>query len=367
MKNWSELERATGIEELSEFTRQVFITLGFSEQDAGISAELLTRADLRGIDSHGVARLSGYVRLVRAGRLNPRPDLRFESRYATLALLHADKAIGFISGSAAMRNCIEMAKNFGCGMVAVQDSNHFGIAGQYALMAAEEGLAGFAFTNASPLVAPSNSNSRMLGTNPIAAAFPARNSKPFVLDMATTTAANGKLEMLQRNKEEAPSGWIQDRQGKESLNPDELKQGGALMPLGGKIRNGGHKGYGLGSLVDVLSGVISGANYGPWVPPFVSFLPLPENPVGNGIGHFFMAFRPDGFLSREEYLSRMEHWMHSMRKASKTGNESVMVAGDPEWQAEEKRRNEGIPLHPEVMKDLKELATELSIKSTLFS
>ena len=362
----SDLEELKGIEELKEFAQKVFLCLGFSDDDAALSANFLIRADLRGIDSHGIARLSGYVRLIQAGRLNPKPGLEFESRFPTLSLLDADKAIGFVAGTHAMKKCIQMAKEYGCGMVAVRNSNHFGIAAQYALMAADEGLAGFAFTNASPLVAPSNSTSRMLGTNPISVAFPSLKSKPFVLDMATTTAANGKLEILERKKEQAPLGWIQDADGKESPHPDELKKGGALMPLGGNIQTGGHKGYGLGSMVDILSGVISGANFGPWVPPFVSFLPLADNSVGKGIGHFFMAFRPDGFLTKEEYLSRMETWMEAMRNAAKSSHEGVMVAGDPEWKSEEIRRSQGVRLHPDVLKDLRKLDEEFSINSGLF-
>ncbi len=360
------MDRHFSIDDLSAFSEKVFSVLGFSDSDAAISARCLTRADLRGIDSHGIARLRGYVRLVQAGRLNPNPSMTFSSRFPTLSLLDADKAIGFIPATRAMELCIEMALEFGCGMVAVRNSNHFGIAGQYALMAAEKGLAGFAFTNASPLVAPSNSIDRMLGTNPIAAAFPSLRSKPFVLDMATTTAANGKLEILQRKGEPAPAGWIQDASGKSSFNPDELKNGGALLPLGSEIRTGGHKGYGLGSFVDILSGVLSGANFGPWVPPFVSFLPLAQDPVGEGIGHFFMAFRPDGFLGTEEYLSRMETWMETMRNAAGIGEEAVLVPGDPEWKAEEMRMMHGLPLHPGVIQDLKELAAELSIETSLF-
>ena len=349
------------IQNLTNFAEAVFRSMGFSDEHARLSAACLLRADLRGIDSHGIARLSGYVRLTKSGRLNPLPDLKFRVGFMAAGLLNADRAIGFIAATEAMNHCIRMAKEFGCGMVAVQNSNHFGVAGQYALMAAEQGLAGFAFTNASPLVAPTNSIDRLLGTNPIAAAFPSQTSRPFVLDMATTTAANGKLEILQRKGENTPDGWLQDSVGKGSNDPEELKKGGALLPLGGSPETAGHKGYGLGSLVDILAGVCSGANFGPWVPPFVSFLPLPENPVGEGIGHFFMAFRPDAFIPSEEYLERMEKWMQAMRTSRPSGTPAVLVAGDPEWQAEAERSIHGISLHPEVLKDLALLAEEFSI------
>jgi len=343
------------------FSEQVFLKSGFSVEDSKLCAKLLTRADIRGVDSHGVARLSGYIRLIKAGRLNPNPSFKWYSGFPTLHTLDADKSIGFLSANTAMEKCILTAETYGCGMVAVKNSNHFGIAGQYALMAAEKGMIGMAFTNASPLVAPTHSSERMLGTNPIAVAIPSLHSRPFVLDMATTTAANGKLEILQRKELMAPSGWIQKSDGTDSLDPNELRTGGALRPLGSFPDLGSHKGYALGSLVDILSGVLSGANFGPWVPPFVSFLPLSADSVGEGIGHFFIAFRPDGFIPQEEFLTRMEKWMEAFRSSQKISNEEVLVPGDPEWELEKVRGENGIPLLHAVIHDLNQLASELSL------
>ncbi len=155
------------------------------------------------------------------------------------------------------------------------------------------------------LVAPTFSIERLLGTNPICVAIPAGNEPPFVADLATTTAANGKLEILQRKNQEAPQGWIQDKEGKISTNPHELKAGGALLPLGGDREHGSHKGYALGAIVDIFSGVLSGANYGPWVPPFPAFIPVPENMPGKGIGHFFGAMRIDAFRESCGHLKKI--------------------------------------------------------------
>lgn len=349
-------------EELVSFASRVFVSVGFGSDNASRSARFLTRADLRGIDSHGVARLRGYVRLVQANRLNPNPDFSWTQRFSTIASLNADKSIGFLSGCKAMEKSIEMAENTGVGMVTVHNSNHFGIAGQYSLMAAEKGMIGISMTNASPLVAPTHSVDRLLGTNPIAVAIPAGNNKPFVLDMATTTAANGKLEILQRKNLPAPEGWIQKSNGHNTTNANELKDGGALRPLGSFSQLGSHKGYGLGALVDIFSGVLSGANFGPWVPPFVAFLPLATQTVGEGIGHFFAALRVDGFMDSSEFCARMDTWMDAFRNAKPIDTDPVLVPGDPEWKMEADRKLFGIPLHSAVVSDLEKLAEELGVE-----
>ena len=347
---------------LEEFSARVFEQTGFSPQAAARSAQMLVRADLRAVDSHGVARLSGYVRLLEAGRINPRPSFSWKSRFPALWHLDADRAIGFESANAAMAKAVEVASGLGMAAVAVSDSNHFGIAGQYALMAAQAGMVGIAMTNASPLVAPTHSTERLLGTNPVAVAFPAPpGCKPFVLDMATTTAANGKLEILQRKKESAPHGWIQDDAGNPVSDPHALKKGGALLPLGGTPDAGSHKGYGLGAVVDLLSGVLSGANFGPWVPPFVSFLPLLDPLVGKGLGHFFLCFRVDGFMSTEDFARRMEIWGNRFRGAAALPGRQVQVPGDPEWEAEAERSSHGIPLLLPVIEDLKTLSSRVNI------
>ena len=350
--------------ELKEFCIKVFNHMGCKKDDAELASEVLISADLRGIDSHGVARLSGYFRLWENERINAEPKIRIIRESQSTASIDADRALGLVSGPKAMQIAIDKAKNVGSGWVSVQNSNHFGIAGYHAMMALEHDMIGIALTNASPLVAPTYSLDRMLGTNPIAVVIPAGKEPPFVADLATTTAANGKLEILQRKKLEAPEGWIQDRNGDFSKNPDELKNGGALLPLGGDREHGSHKGYALGSVVDILSAVLSGANYGPWVPPFVSFLPLSENPVGQGIGHFFGAMRIDGFRDPEEFKSHMDNWIQTFRTAKRVNEDQpVIIPGDPEREMEEIRIKEGIPLLDKVLLDLNELASKIGIET----
>src|SRR5215204_6089433 len=253
-------------EQLHAFARAIFVKIGCNEEDATLATGVLLSADLRGIDSHGIARLSGYVRLWDAKRVNPCPSVKIIHETPSTATVDGDSGLGLVVAPKAMQIAIDKAKAVGSGWVSVQNSNHFGIAGYHSMMALEEDMIGICMTNASPLVAPTFSIERLLGTNPICVAIPAGNQPPFVADLATTTAANGKLEILQRKNGVAPLGWIQDKNGKASTDPHELKVGGALLPLGGDREHGSHKGYALGAVVDILSAVLSGANYGPWVP-----------------------------------------------------------------------------------------------------
>ena len=353
-------------ETLYTFAHSVFLKIGCAESDAKLATDVLLSADLRGIDSHGLARLSGYIRLWEANRINATPAIKIIHESPSTAVVDGDGGLGLVIAPKAMEIAIAKAKQCGTGWVSVQHSNHFGIAGYHAMMALEHDMIGIAMTNASPLVAPTYSIERLLGTNPIAVAIPAGKQPPFVADMATTTAANGKLEILQRNNKEAPLGWIQDKEGKPSPNPHELKDGGALVPLGSDFEHGSHKGYGLGSIVDIFSAVLSGANYGPWVPPFVSFLAPPADPVGKGIGHFFGAMRVDAFRSTEEFKSHMDTWITRFRSAKTVaGQPRVLIPGDPEREIHAIRIKDGIPLNPKVVVDLKDLSIKLGLPTTL--
>lgn len=348
---------------LKEFTRKVFLAMGCPSEQAEIAANCLNQADLRGVDSHGVARLNGYVRLWELNRLNAKPDIKIIHETPSTAVLDGDKGLGLVTAPRAMELAIDKAKNAGTGWVAVQNSNHYGIAGYHAMLALKHDMIGISMTNASPLVAPTFSKSRLLGTNPIAVAIPALKQPPIVIDMATTTVANGKLEILQRKGLDAPLGWAQDKDGNPTTDAYSLKKGGSMLPLGGDREHGGHKGYCLGAMVDIFSAVLSGANYGPWVPPFVSFLDPPANPVGNGIGHFLGAIRVDAFRPASEFREHMDNWIQTFRNAETTeGNEKVLIPGDPERELTIEREKNGIPLHEQVVQDLTELGNKFGLK-----
>jgi LDH2 family malate/lactate/ureidoglycolate dehydrogenase len=341
---------------LFQFTEQLFLSCGMSEEHSRLASDILLSADLRGIDSHGVARLSGYVRLWENKRANFNPDWKIIHETPSTATIDADSGLGLVVAPAAMKLAIRKAEQVGTGWVALQHSNHFGIAAYHAMLALPHDMIGIAMTNASPLVAPTFSTERMLGTNPMCYAFPARSHQPVIVDMATSAAANGKLEIAQRTGKKIPNGWVQTKEGNESTNPFELKDGGSLLPLGG------YKGYGLGAVVDILTAVLSGANYGPWVPPFVSFLDPVKDQPGKGIGHFIGAMRIDAFRPKDDYYHHMDQWINRF-KLSKRAHEDqeVLIPGELEYRESEIRKVNGIPLTEAVVKDLQTLGERFGI------
>ena len=356
-------EEIFSYESLLTFTKQIFQKIGCSEKDADTAAKVLISADLRGIDSHGVARLNGYVRLWEAGRVNSTPEIRIIHETPSTAVVDGDSGLGLVVAPYAMQVAISKAKNVGTGWVSVKHSNHFGIAAYHAMQALAEDMIGIGMTNASPLVAPTFSIERLLGTNPICVVIPAGSEPPFVADLATTTAANGKLEMLQRKNHYAPPGWIQDKEGRPSTNPHELKTGGALLPLGGDREHGSHKGYALGAIVDIFSAVLSGANYGPWVPPFPAYIPMPVDMPGQGIGHFFGAMRIDAFRPASDFKFHMDKWIRRFRSATPVDNsQKVLIPGDPEREIEAERKRNGIPLLHAVAEDLRFVGQKFQVE-----
>lgn len=356
------MEQVFSYQQLSAFTKNIFLAIGCSEEHATLATEVLLSADLRGIDSHGVARLSGYVRLWQTERINAQPQIKIIHETPSTAVVDGDRGLGLVVAPFAMKLAMEKAKQVGTGWVSVQNSNHFGIAGYHAMMALQQDMIGMAMTNASALVAPTFSKERMLGTNPIAVAVPSGTEDPFVADFATTTAANGKLEILQRKHADAPEGWIQDQDGHSTIDAHALKNKGALLPLGSDKEHGSHKGYALGSIVDIFSAVLSGANYGPWVPPFPAYVPMPENQPGKGLGHFLGAMRIDAFRPADAFKKDMDQWLKRFREAKPIDeNQKVLVAGDPERLFEDERMKQGIPLLATVVEDLTQLGQKFNV------
>jgi LDH2 family malate/lactate/ureidoglycolate dehydrogenase len=297
------------------------------------------------------------------------PKVKVENETAVTAQIDAGGGLGQPVSHRAMEKAIEKATEYGAGFVTVRNSNHYGIAGYYAMMALEHDCIGMSMTNAAVLVAPTFGRDAMLGTNPIAVAAPAGEERPYVLDMATSTVPRGKLEVYNRLEKSIPMGWATDETGVPTDEPgrvlENFKQraGGGLLPLGGAGELlGGHKGYGLGLWVDVFCAILSGAAYADQVyPKTPEGKPLPSN-----IGHFFGAWRVDGFRPVDEFKADMDDLQRRLKNVPKAaGEERVYIHGEKEYEEADVRSRDSIPLNAKVAADLKAIAEEVNVEYDL--
>jgi L-2-hydroxycarboxylate dehydrogenase (NAD+) len=351
---------------LKDFCVRVFQKMDIPEEDARITAGVLVAADLRGIDSHGVARLRRYVNGLRDGVMVARPQVQVVAETPATALIDAGAGLGQPVSYRAMEKAIQKARDLGAGFVTVRNSNHYGIAGYYAMMALKHDCIGISMTNAAVLVVPTFGRDAMLGTNPISVAAPAGEERPFVLDMATSTVPRGKLEVYNRLEKPIPLGWATDETGTPTdgagrvLENFKQRAGGGLLPLGGAGELlGGHKGYGLALMVDILCAILSGAAYADLV------YPKDERgkPLPSAIGHFFGAWQVDAFRPVEEFKAAMDDLQRRLRETSKAeGQTRVYVHGEKEYEEAELRSREGIPLNPKVAADLRAIGEEVGVE-----
>lgn len=342
--------------------------MGAPEDNRRTIAEILLRADLRGIKTHGLMRLKEYYRLVKMDKIHPDAAIKILHETPSTALLDAGKGFGMVAGNRAMEVAIEKAKTAGTGWVGVRNSNHFGIAGAYALMAIPHNMIGITMTNANPLVAPTFSQRPLLGTNPIAFAIPAGKEPPFVADFATAPVSRGKLDVLHLLGLSSPDGLLQDQDGIPTREADILTRNGSIKTLGGEVETGGHKGYCLSAVVDIFSAVLSGANFGPTVIPTLGYLTGNNaSRQDNGIGHFFGVMRVDAFQKKEEFLEQMEHWIRTFRQAAPVaGQKQVVIPGDPEREHEEQHlQNNTIPLMEEVVEELLKMKNDMKVEGSI--
>lgn len=354
-------------DDLVEFSKQVFMKMGLNETDAFISADVLVRADLRGISSHGVQRLGRYYNGIKDGIIIPdaRPEVVKEG--GAFIWVDAHHSMGQVAAHETMEKVIEKAKQSGIAVGTVYNSNHYGYAGHYAIMAMEEGLLGFSLTNSAPLVVPTFGKEAVLGTNPISLAAPTKRNRPFVLDFATSVVARGKIEMYNKKGEKMPENWAVDEEGKVSTDPARIlknlaeRLGGGILPLGGVGETyGGHKGYGMSFLVDILSGVLSGANFSIKV---ASKKPAKEGekPYHN-VGHFFLAIDPEIFVGREEFMERLDEIIDIIKNSEKAkGQDRIYIHGEKEFEKMDEYMKEGIPLIERVYLDMKKIGDSLGV------
>ena len=323
------------VEAAEAFGCRLLVAHGLSEQDAAIMAGCLVRADLRGVDTHGLQFLPQYLDGVRRGLVNAKPNLVVERVTPMIGSLDGQNGYGFVVATKAMTAAIEMAKEFGVSIVSVRRSTHFGMAACYTLQALEAGLISFVFTNASRAMPPWGGRDAFLGTSPFAAAAPAGKEVPFDLDMSPAVAARGKIRRAARRGQKIPTGYALNKNGQPTTDPNAALDGGVVLPIGGP------KGSGISMLMDVMGGVISGAAYGGDVRNQFLDYDQPQN-----VGHFFMAMKPDLFISKDEYLKRMDtlvQRVHAVPTAE--GFDEVIMPGETERRLEASRRRTGLPYH----------------------
>jgi len=337
---------------LTRFCSDVFQSLHVPESEAIIAADVLVQADLRGVDSHGVAHMnldSFYLSGLLEGSINPQPKPAIRHETPSTALMDGDNGMGLIVGYHAMADAIARAEHVGSGWVAVHNTHHYGMAAYFAMMALPHNMIGISMTNAGPQMIPTFGSQPMIGTNPIAIAVPAHKEPDFVLDMATTVVAGGKFEIASRLGLQIPDSWGQDSSGRPTTDPNVANAARRYMPLGIDRTNGSHKGYGLGASVDILTGVLSSA--GP------SFL-LPKGYCG----HFFGAIRVDGFSTVEDFKDRMDQFLIGLKNTPpEQGHDRVYVAGEIEHEVKLVRSRHGIPLDQEVIERLRKISGRFEI------
>ncbi len=334
-------------QDLFDYMVQFFIKLGVPRDRAEITAEILQAADLRGVSSHGMIRLQTYYgsRLQR-GLIDPHASTEIVREGPASLALDGKNGLGQVVGKDAMERCIQKANQSGIAIVTVANSNHYGIAGYYAMMALTHGMIGISLTNSQPLVAPTYGRTRLIGTNPIAMAAPALSSHPFVLDMATSIVPIGKVTYYDKAGDDMPEGWGINARGEVTRDPKSILNGGALYPLGGPDFLRGYKGYGLAMLVDILSGVLSGSAFGKNVAN-----PKSEEPAR--VGHFFAAIRLDAFRDPDDFKQDMEKLFEQLRSAEKAeGQDRIYIHGEKEFELAKEYQQQGIPLLEEVVNSL---------------
>jgi LDH2 family malate/lactate/ureidoglycolate dehydrogenase len=339
--------------ELIGFVSLVFQRLGQPEKDSDTAARVLVSADLRGVESHGVVRLSPhgwYVKAFREGQINPKPNIRVLQETPASALLDGDGGMGMVVGLRAIELAIKKARGAGVGMVAVHNSRHFGMSGYYSMLALEHDMIGIAMTNASRQVVPTFGREAKYGTNPISLAAPAGEELPFVLDMATTTAAAGKLEIAARLGENIPLSWALDREAIPTSDPRIAQQARKLLPLGGSRESGSHKGYGLAIMIEILSGILTGS----------LVVGVGGSPALRG--HLFVAINVASLRPVEDFKRDMDRLLRELKSTpAAAGQDRVYVAGEIEYEMARERTANGIPLLPTTVGGLRELGQQLDI------
>lgn len=346
--------------DLKDYIIRYFIRWGVPTEDAAIAADVLLSADARGVDSHGMIRLNSYYgSRLRKGLINPLSPMTILKETPTTLAVDGNNGLGHPLGVKTMQRCIEKASSIGLAFATVRNSNHYGIAGYYAMQALPHDMIGISFTNSGPLVAPTHGRKAMLGTNPIAVAVPAHSQRPFVLDMATSIVPIGRVSVYQKEGKPIPAGWGVNSQGVITEDPSQVIDGGALMPLGGSEIMRGYKGYGLALLVDIFAGVLADAGFSDTVSGSSSTQPA-------RVGHFFGAIKIDAFREINGFKQTMDELLIKLKTSPKAqGEERIYIHGEKEFENADRSALEGISLSETAVNTLKKTGLEDGVEFDL--
>ena len=334
------------------FARSLLQAHGVPDEDAATIAACLVRAELRGVDTHGLNWLPLYLERVRRGLINVRPKLDLKRVSGVAASLDGDNGFGFVVGMRAIREAIAMARESGIGVVSARRSTHFGMAAAYAIPAVEAGLMAMIFSNASPGMPPWGGKDRMLGTNPLCMAAPAGNHRPIILDMSPAVAARGKIRRAERRGEQIPIGYALDAQGRRTTDPKAALADGVVLPIGT------YKGSGIAMFMDIFGGVISGAGFAGSVGDQSKDFERPQD-----VGHFFLVMKPNLFISEDDYRARIDILIERVHAAPRAeGFAEILLPGEPEDRIEAERRRTGIPYAAAEVAALQEEARRAGIQ-----
>ncbi len=342
-------------DDLREFCKNVLTSIGSENEDAFNAADALIRANLEGVDSHGISRLGIYAKRMRDRRINPEPNIKIEKKGEAVLLVDGDNGLGQIVSARAIQAGISLAKRSGNASIAVRNSNHFGTASYFCQMAAKEGLVAMAFTNSPPGIPPWGGTKAFFGTNPIAFGFPNGTSAPVIIDMSTSVVARGKIILAAKENQSIPKGWAINEKGKETDNPHEALKG-AVLPVGGA------KGYALALAVEVLTGILSGAAYGPNVHNIYS-----EKNEHANVGHFFILLDIEKFMPLDTFNYMMKGFIEEIKATpKKDGVEEILYPGERREREYQKRLKEGIMISEEVEQELREISNLVNVSFPSF-
>ncbi len=349
----AEEAKRIAFDKLKKFCQQAYMKVGVPAEEAEIVADLLVRADLRGVETHGVTRLPIYIQRLQKGYVRKVSQISVLKERGATVFLDAHGSMGHIAAYRAMEQAIEKAQKYGIGWASVKDSGHFGVAGLFPMMALKKDFIGYVCSNSAPMMFPWGGRERIIGNNPLAYALPAQEYQPVVLDFSLSVVSSGKLILCRKKGERIPLGWAFDKNGLPTDDPYAgYEGGGSLAPVGG------HKGYGLVLVHEMLTAVLTG---GKWTKDIKSL--YEDDPSGiQGTCHSFLALDPDCFIGREEFKKNMDAYIKSIKGSARAqGVEEILVPGEPEYRTEQKFLKEGIPLAINTVKDLSELAVSLGL------